>query len=566
MRSRRVLRMVALVAALSILAAACGGDDDDEPSQPTSATPNSTIPATTVPQPKSGGSIKMGMFSETAGLDPVVTNGGGTTGTTELAAIFDTVMRYDTTTKKFEPETAESLTANVDSSEWVLKLRSGIKFTDGTDYDADAVVFGMKRHSLFGSRAAGLLANIKDYTVVDKLTVKFTLTAPWSNFPYVLSYTPGLIPSPTAVKAACGVNQEIVPSKCTFNTKPLGAGAFKVDSYKPKESINLVRNDSYWNGKPYLDALSFVVLSGAPASYDALNTDTLQVAFLREPEVVKKATDDKKVDSYVNLQWLGGVALLNNGKLNCKGGLPAPNCTGKPDGVTTLDTITADKRIRQAIADALDPSVINARANAGAGYPGGEFFQKSSRWASVSPVNTFNLDAARKLVDEVKKEGKWDGSIRVNCHNAPSRQSWAEAMRTLLTAAGFTVKLKNDYDTNALVADILTNKSFDVGCWGFNFAEEAPEIALQQAVLSTSAANAMNYVNPDVDAQIKLVREGKTEADRKAALEKIQDIWRTDMPTPVYEAIPEMIAWQKKVHGLKVTVGTVVLFDKAWIG
>jgi len=566
MRSRRVVRMVALVGALSIVAAACGGDDDGEPSQPTSAAPDSTIPATTVPQPKSGGSIKMGMFSETAGLDPVVTNGGGTTGTTELAAIFDTVMRYDTTTKKFEPQTADSLTANADSSEWVLKLRSGIKFTDGTDYDAEAVVFGMKRHSTFGSRAAGLLANIKDYAVVDKLTVKFTLTAPWSNFPYVLSYTPGLIPSPTAVKAACGMNQEIVPSKCTFNTKPIGAGAFKVDSYKPKESINLARNDSYWNGKPYLDTLSFVVLSGAPASYDALNTDTLQVAFLREPEIVKKATDEKKVDSYVNLQWLGGVALLNNGKLNCRGGLPAPNCTGKPDGVTTLDTITADKRIRQAIGFALDPNVINQRANAGAGYPGGEFFQKSSRWASSSPVNTFNLESAKKLVDEVKKEGRWDGSIRVNCHNAPSRQSWAEAMRTLLSAAGFTVKLKNDYDTNALIADILTNKSFDVGCWGFNFAEEAPEIALQQAVLSTSAANAMNYVNLDVDAQIKLVREGKTEADRKVALEKIQEIWRTDMPTPVYEAIPEMIAWQKKVHGLKMTVGTVVLFDKAWVG
>jgi peptide/nickel transport system substrate-binding protein len=566
MRNKRVVRIFSLVGALAIIAAACGDDGDGGSSQTTSATPNSTVPATTTAQPKTGGSVKMGMFSETAGLDPVVTNGGGTTGTTELAAIFDTIMRYDTTTKKFEPQTADSLTANGDGSEWVLKLRSGMKFTDGTDYDADAVVFGMKRHSTFGSRAAGLLANIKEYTVVDKLTVKFTLTAPWGNFPYVLAYTPGLIPSPTAVKAACGVNQEIIPRNCTFNSKPVGAGAFKVDSYKPKESINLVRNDGYWGGKPYLDAVSFVVLSGAPASYDALATDTLQVAFLREPEIVKKATDEKKVDSYINLQWLGGVALLNNGKLNCKGGLPAPNCTGKPDGVTTLDTITADKRIRQAIAFALDTNVINQRANAGAGYPGGEFFQKASKWASATPVNTFNLESAKKLVDEVKKEGKWDGSIRVNCHNAPSRQSWAQAMTTLLTAAGFNVKLKNDYDTNSLVADILTNKSYDVGCWGFNFAEEAPEIALQQAVLSTSTANAMNYVNLDVDAQIKIVREGKTEADRKAALEKIQDIWRTDMPTPVYEAIPEMIAWQKKVHGLKMTVGTVVLFDKAWIG
>jgi peptide/nickel transport system substrate-binding protein len=566
MRRNRVLRVVALVGALSVLAAACGDDGGGEATDSTAAATSTTSAATTTAQPKVGGSIKMGMFSETAGLDPVVTNGGGTTGTTELGAIFDFIMRYDVNTKKYEPQTAESLTPNGDGSEWTLKLRSGIKFTDGTDYDADAVVYGMKRHSQFGSRAAGLLANIKEYTVVDKLTVKFTLTAPWGNFPYVLSYTPGMVPSPTAVKAACGANHETIPRNCTFNTKPIGAGAFKVESYRAKESINLVRNDTYWGGKPYLDAVSFVVLSGAPASYDALNTDTLQVAFLREPEIVKKATDEKKVDNYINLQWLGGVALLNNGKLNCKGGLPAPNCTGKPDGVTTLDTITSDVRIRKAIAFALDTNVINQRANAGAGYPGGEFFQKTSKWASSGPVNTFNLDEAKKIVAAVKAEGKWDGSLRVNCHNAPSRQSWGQAMSTLLTAAGFTVKLKNDYDTNSLVADILTNKSYDVGCWGFNFAEEAPEIGLQQAVLSTSTANAMNYVNTEVDAQIKIVREGKTEAERKAALDKIQDIWRNDMPTAVYEAVPEMIAWQKKVHGLKMTVGTVVLFDKAWVG
>jgi peptide/nickel transport system substrate-binding protein len=506
------------------------------------------------------------MFSEAAGLDPVLLNGGGTSGAIESAAIYDTIMRFDTTTKKFEAQIADSLTPNVEFSEWTLKLRPGVKFTDGTDYDADAVVFGMKRHTTFGSRAAGLVVNIKAYTVVDKLTVKFTLGGPWVNFPYLLASTPGMIPSPTAVRAACGASQEIPPRTCLFNTKPIGAGPFKVDSYKPKESINLARNDTYWAGKPYLDSVSFVVLSGAPASYDALGTDTLQAAFLREPEVIKKALDEKKVESYINSLWLGGVAMMNNGKLNCKAGLPAPHCAGKPDGVTTFETITADRRIRQAVGFALDPNMINQRANAGAGYPGGEFFQKSSRWASVAPVNVYNLESAKKLVDEVKKEGKWDGSIRVNCHNAPSRQSWAQAASTLLSAAGFIVKLKNDYDRTTFETDVLVNKSYDVACWGFNVAEEAPEIALQQAVVSTSTTNAMNYVNLEIDAQVKMLREGKTDAERKVALEQIQDIWRTDMPATVYEAVPEMIAWDKRVHGLKMTVGTVALFDKAWIG
>ena len=97
-------------------------------------------------------------------------------------------------------------------------------------------------------------------------------------------------------------------------------------------------------------------------------------------------------------------------------------------------------------------------------------------------------------------------------------------------------------------------------------AEEAPEIALLSAVLSTSPSNSMNYISTDMDAQIQLVRSGKTDAERKAALDKIQDIWRVDMPTPVYEALVEMIAWNKNVRGIRPTVATVVMFDKAWIG
>jgi hypothetical protein len=110
---------------------------------------------------------------------------------------------------------------------------------------------------------------------------------------------------------------------------------------------------------------------------------------------------------------------------------------------------------------------------------------------------------------------------------------------------------------------VLVNKSFDVACWGLNVAEEAPEVALQQALLTT--ATGMNYISPDIEAQVKILRESKTDGERKAALEKIQDIWRVDVPAAVYEATPEMIAWQKKVHGLEMTLGAVVFFDKAWI-
>ena len=564
MRHKYLVRSMALISVLSLAAAACG-DNASKPGATATTVPGAaaTTVATTL-APKTGGGITMGMYSETAGLDPVVSNGGGTTGNTELMAIYDTIMRYDTDTGKYEPQTAESLTANADNSEWTLKLKSGIKFTDGTDYDADAVVYGLKRHVTFGGRSSSLVQNIKTYTVVDKLTVKFTLNAPWGNFPYVLAYMPGMIPSPTAVKAACGPTDDYKPINCNFNLKPVGAGAFKVDSYKPKESINLVRNDAYYGGKPYLDTLKFVVLTDAQATYDALQTGTLQVGFLREAAIVKKARDEKKVDGYLNLVWLGGVLLLNNGKLICKGGLPAALCAGKPDGTTNLDTITADRRVRQAIGYAIDVNVINDRANEGASFPGTDLFQKQSKWAS-GPTTAYDLAKAKALVDQVKAEGKWDGTLRFECHNAPARITFAQTVSTLLTAAGFKVVLNNSQDVNALVAKVSNTKAFDIACYGLSIFEEAPDIAMGLSFQSTNPGQSMMI--PDLfDAQVKIVREAKTDAERKAAIDKISEIWKTEVPSVVYEATPEFIAWNKNIHGIRPTVSTSMMFDKAWVG
>ncbi len=67
-------------------------------------------------------------------------------GATEMAAIYDTVVRWNPATGSYDPRTAESLTPNADFTVWTLKLKTGIKFTDVTDYDADAVKFSLDRH------------------------------------------------------------------------------------------------------------------------------------------------------------------------------------------------------------------------------------------------------------------------------------------------------------------------------------------------------------------------------------------------------------------------------------
>ena len=110
-----------------------------------SVTSTAAGPTTTLP-PQTGGTLRFGAYQHIAGLDPLVSLGSGTSGGIQTAAIYDTIMRYDVATKTYTPQTAESVVANADSTEWTIKIRSGIKFTDGTDYDAAAVQFGLNRH------------------------------------------------------------------------------------------------------------------------------------------------------------------------------------------------------------------------------------------------------------------------------------------------------------------------------------------------------------------------------------------------------------------------------------
>ena len=103
--------------------------------------------------------------------------------------------------------TAESVTSNADSSEWTLKLKSGIKFRDGTPYDADAVKYNFDRYMSSVNTSTSrawlnyIVADPKNVTVVDPLTVKFVLKVPFSGFPAFLAHTPGMILSPTKLKA-----------------------------------------------------------------------------------------------------------------------------------------------------------------------------------------------------------------------------------------------------------------------------------------------------------------------------------------------------------------------------
>ena len=164
-------------------------------------------------EPQQGGTLTVAEYSEARTLDPAKTYANGAAGGSALAAVYDTLMRYDHEGDSFEPQLAESLESDDDTT-WTLTLREGVTFTDGTPLDAETVVASTNRYTEnYAYQALTLLANLADMSATDERTVTFTLRGPWSTFPNILAGGAGMIVAPAAYADA-------------ENFEPIGAGPF----------------------------------------------------------------------------------------------------------------------------------------------------------------------------------------------------------------------------------------------------------------------------------------------------------------------------------------------------
>lgn len=555
---RRYLQKgLALIAALAIVAAGCGDDGDDS----TSPGQSSTVTAE-AGEPKRGGTVTFAVFSAGPGLDPATQPGSGTVGGIELAAIYDTLVRYDRETQSYEMGTAESLEANDDYTSWTLKVREGISFADRTPYNAEAVKFAIDRiltegHSLPKNTLTGVVAAT---TVVDELTVRFDLKYGFEGFPNLLTNSAGFIYSPTAfAKAGSAEN---------FNLSAEGAGAgpFLVKSFRPGASLELVRNPDYWGGEVMLDGLKFVQLPGADAALLSLEAGEVQAAFVRDPQVLAAARE-KGFGAVVMPAPAGNMINMNSGiVVSCNGGKPEPVCAGQPDGerVPTM-TATSDVRVRRAVAAAIDPEVVNERVWAGTASVGTAPFANTP-WDPKAPGPAYDLDEAKRLVEEAKADG-WDGRIRLLSTNDPTGREWGVVIKTQLELAGMTVELDTSNDGVGITQKVLVQRDFDLTSYSFGMNDEAGRTYLKLA--GAFGANGQppqfGYTSDEMLQALDKLRVASTPEQREATFGEITEVWTRDVPAVPIAEIPEAVVHASNLHGIRYEGAAIVLFDKAWL-
>jgi peptide/nickel transport system substrate-binding protein len=527
---RPSLRLVALLAAVSLAAVACGSDDDGATEPEGSEAANSD--RCTNDQPQSD--LTMGLFSETLGLDPIVSRGTGVTGGTELASIYDTLMRWDPEAGEYEPRVAESVEPNADLTEWTLTVKDGIEFGNGDPLTTTAVKASIERfQNAPTSRWHGLSLNVADMELVDDLTMVFHLTAPWAAFPYLMAHEVGMIVNPAVV-------EQLGDDELNRNPVGAGVGAFEPVRLSPGEEIVMAGKADYWGGPVCIDQLRFVVIPGGEATYDALRTGELDVAFIRDPKAVADARADG-FPEFATPQNAGALFMMNH-------------------GVGDTNPPTADPRVRRAVAHAIDPNIIDDRVWDGSGNPTGAVFGPASRFNSIDGPG-FDPEQARALVDEVKAEGDWDGSIRVLGTSDPAGTEIAITAEAMLEAVGFDVQVDVDQDVQQMIEQVNAGQ-FDLVGWGLNVDESNPWMKLDAQLVT---ANIWGLHYPELESAIEQVKVAADDEELAAATEQVQEVWNDVVPGAVYGTIEEVVFWSDAVHGIELTQEANVLLAGAYV-
>jgi peptide/nickel transport system substrate-binding protein len=204
------------------------------------------------------------------------------------------------------PALATGCTANADSTEWTCALRQGVKFHDGTDFNADAVIYNFERWRLsdhpqhfesqvfeyyeymwFGFDDDSVITSVEK---IDDATVKFVLNAPLAPFLANLAMDMFAISSPTAVEQL-GEDYGTPAGGC------VGTGPFKFVEWVEGDTITVAANDDYWGGRPLIDEIVWRVIPDDSARVLALRAGDIHA--LEQATAEDIAAADADPDLYV---------------------------------------------------------------------------------------------------------------------------------------------------------------------------------------------------------------------------------------------------------------------------
>ncbi|MCM3089207.1 ABC transporter substrate-binding protein [Bhargavaea ginsengi] len=483
----------------------------------------------------SGGSktLVFGRGGDSVSLDPSrVTDGESM----KVAAnIFETLINFGEQDTTLQPGLAKEWEASEDGLTYTLQLEEGVKFHDGTDFNAEAVVKNFERwangdadtfpyyQSMFGGFKDDEGHVIESVTADSDYTVVFQLKRPQAPFLKNLAMTMFGIGSPEAFEA----------DSDGFGENPVGTGPFKFVEWKRNDSITIEKNEEYWKeGLPKLDRVVFRSIPDNGARLNALITGDIDLADGINPSDQATIGDDD------NLQLFERPS-LNIGYL----------------GLTVTREPFGDKLVRQAFNHAIDKQAIIDAFFEGAAEPA-----KNPIPPSIPAYNDsiegyeYDPEKAKELLAEA---GYPDGfemelwAMPVPRPYMPDGAKVAEVIQKNLADIGVTAEIVSyEWATYLEKASKGEADAFLLGWTGDN--GDADNFIY--ALLDGDNIGSNNYTYYDNAELHEILIQAQTEVDedtRNELYAKAQEIIHEDAPwVPLAHSTP-LLAGSADITGFK---------------
>jgi peptide/nickel transport system substrate-binding protein len=529
--------VAAIATAIALLVGACGSSEDGGGGTKADQTAGGTVGKGTTA--KKGGELTVGLAEDPDQLDPTLAR--TFVGRIVFANMCEKLYDLDENLK-IVPQLASALPeTSGDGKTVTIKLRDGIKFNDGTKFDAAAVKTSLDRHrSLEESGRASELAPVSGVKAVDPSTVEITLSSPFAPLTAQLADRAGMVMSPKQLKK--------LGEK--FATDPVCVGPFKFSERTEADRIVLERAPDYYDAsKVKLDKLTFKVIVESSARASNLRSGDVDVIDRLEPTDLPTIKKDKNL-STLAVTSLGYQGLTVN--VGNRNGL------GKPRGKVNTP-LASDPKLREAFDAAIDRKGIAKIVFDDGVEPA------CSPISPVNPLHDESLDCPGRDLAKAKKLVKESGAktpvpVTMMLNTDAINLRLGQVIQAMTKEAGFQVKLQPTEFTSALdKGDAGDYDTFQIGWSG----RVDPDGDIYEFVASKGSQNIAGYKSDELDALLDKARQTNDEGERKDLYKQAVAVVNKDRPLIYLYHEKFITGASKKVAGLKVFGDGLMRFKEA---
>ena len=419
------------------------------------------------------------------------------------------------------PGLAESWKALDGGKSWEFYLRKGVKFHDGSDFDADVVKWNFDRGldpKIGWSGRPSFDQVIESYQVVDKHTFRINLKRRMGAFirtPFLWVSHGKMIQSRQAVEKY-GKD---------YSRNPVGTGPFKFVEWIDYDHITLARNEGYWEkGLPYLDKVIYKITPDVNVRIQALRAGEIDLIRKIPRELISLIKADP------NIKYVESKNPVNTEYIIF-------NCKKKP-----FD----DVRVRQAFGFAINRKEIVDLLLPGMAIPDANFVANGDYFYHDTKFFNYDPERAKRLLKEAGYE-KLTCELMTNT-SYPRFAPEAQLLKEQLAKAGIEVNIKL-LDKGAFWKNVFGG-AFDVLLEDWETSED-PNTHIGVNTMTASRYNAYGYGNPKFDELMSEALIPSDPVQRKKIYDQAQDLLVRDAPQINIFHLKENAGMRKSVMGFE---------------